>query len=325
MSYMKNKEFKSELEKESIRFLSSTEKEQETLDCLYTNMAKRESGEETFEQLPDVVENELASLKRTVSNLNKALKTTERMKDELKARKKDNREGLIKDRLPSNTEIDYKESKGEHFAKGINIYKILLILIFGSFCGVIVEMIFCLFKNGYIESRTCTIIGPFNIVYGLGAACLSIFLYKYRNRGVWLSFLGGMIVGSFVEYLCSFCQEMMFGSTSWDYSAMPFNINGRICLLYSFFWGILGVWWIKDLYPLMSKFILRIPNELGKKFTIAMTIFLIVDYAISGVVVFRWMEREFNIPANNVVAEVIDNFYPDEKMEKIYPNLVFKK
>ena len=75
----------------------------------------------------------------------------------------------------------------------------------------------------------------------------------------------------------------------------------------------------------MSKFILRIPNELGKKLTIVMTIFLIVDYAISGVVVFRWMEREFDIKANNVVAKAIDNLYPDEKMEKIYPNLVFKK
>ena len=97
---MKNKEYRSELEKESLRLINSTAKEQETLDCLYTNMAKRESGEETYDQLPDIVKDELDSLKRTASNLTKALRITERMRDELKARRKDTKEGLIKDRLP---------------------------------------------------------------------------------------------------------------------------------------------------------------------------------------------------------------------------------
>ena len=322
---MENKDYKSELEKQSLKLIKMTDHEQETLDCLYVDLAKKESGEEIFDQLDDVVKRELDSLNRTAANLNKAIKITDTMRDELKARRRDTKSGIIKDRLPSNTEIDYKESKGEHFAKGMNIYKILLIMVIGSVVGVIVEMLFCLFKNGYIESRTCTGIGPFNIVYGLGAVCLSFFLYKYRNRGVWLSFIGGMIVGSVVEYLCSFFQEMLFGSTSWDYSALPFNLNGRICLLYSIFWGILGVWWIKDLYPLMSQYILKIPNKIGKTITVAATVFLLLDYCLSGVVVFRWMNRVNDKPAENIIAEVIDNIYPNEKMEKIYPNLVFKK
>ncbi|MDY2957711.1 putative ABC transporter permease [Floccifex sp.] len=314
---MKNN--KTKIETKSLELLNAVISQQEHQEDLYIQMAKQEIGE-NIPNLNNQINDELDSLNRGIENINVALKTTEEMKDELKARNKD-----IKGNLPSNTEIDYVESISNHFAKGINLYKILLIMIIGSFLGVIIEMMFCFVKYGYIESRTCTVIGPFNIVYGLGAIFLSVFLYKYRNRGNGLSFVGGFIVGSVVEYLCSYFQELMFGSTSWDYSAMPFNLNGRICLMYSVFWGILGVLWIKDIYPLMSKWILKIPNKIGKIFTIAMTVFLIFDYCLSGVVVFRWMNRQQGNVSENKIEETIDEIYPDEKMEKIYPNLVFKK
>ncbi|MGM9948148.1 putative ABC transporter permease [Floccifex sp.] len=311
---------RTKLEEESINLLKEITFEQEQLESLYLDMAKNESGEIEIPDLDEQIENRLQSLQRSANNINRSLLETEMMKDELKARKKD----VDKKQLPSNTEIDYQESKSNRFAKGVNIYKLLLILFFGSFAGVIVEMLFCLFKNGYIESRTSTIIGPFNLVYGLGAACLTFFLYKYRNHGVWLSFIGGFVVGSVVEYFCSYFQELLFGSTSWDYSGYPFNINGRICLLYSIFWGLLGIFWIKDLYPLLSQFILKISNKIEKTLTIAATVFLILDYAISGFVVYRWMNREQHILPQNKVEEFIDVLYPNETMKEIYPNLVFK-
>ena len=51
---------------------------------------------------------------------------------------------------------------------------------------------------------------------------------QFRNRGAIWSFLGGFLVGSVVEYGCSWIQEALFGSRSWDYSSMPLNLNGRI-------------------------------------------------------------------------------------------------
>lgn len=309
------------LRKLSQEILHELTNEQNILQEIYLELAKRASHEASSRNLDTDVEQELADLKRTATNLNKAQKLTNRMHDELKARHKDS----SNDHCPSNTEIDYKEAKYASFAKGLNIYKILLILIIGSFCGVIIEMLFCLFKNGYLESRTCTVIGPFNIVYGLGAVCLTLFLYKYRNRGVHLSFFGGMLIGSAVEYACSYFQELLFGSTSWNYSSLPLNLNGRICLLYSLFWGFLGVWWIKVLYPLIAKLILKLPDHLGKALTIALAIFLILDFGLSSLVVYRWKQRLQSIPANNAIAKKLDELYPNWKLKKIYPNLVFKK
>ena len=195
----------------------------------------------------------------------------------------------------------------------------------GSFFGVIIEMLWCLVSRGYIESRAGLVYGPFNLLYGFGAVVLTVTLYKFRNRGAWISFLGGIIVGSVVEYVCSWGQELVFGTRSWDYSKMPFNINGRICLLYSIFWGILGVLWIKNLYPRMAKLILKIPNRVGKICTWVLLAFFVVNTVMSGIALTRWSQRNAGIPAANTFWQTIDERFPDERMEKVYANMVFSE
>ena len=61
--------------------------------------------------------------------------------------------------------------------------------------------------------------------------------------------------------------------------------------MYSAFWGILGVMWIKDLYPRFAKLILKIPNRVGKPVTWVLLVFMVVNTAVSGLAVLRWSER----------------------------------
>lgn len=225
----------------------------------------------------------------------------------------------------TNAMIDYKENESNHFAKGNTFYKLFWVFFIGCFAGVVVETIWCIVTRGHYESRVGLIWGPFNLVYGFGALFLTYVLYPYRNRSPWLSFGGGFIVGSVVEYLCSLFQEIVFGSVSWDYSNVPFNINGRICLLYSIFWGILGVLWIKVIYPKMAYWILKIPNKIGKILTHFLFIFMIVNSMMSGFVVYRWTQRLEDVPASNFMEEWADQAYPNERLEKIYANLEFVK
>ncbi|MCD8310909.1 MAG: putative ABC transporter permease, partial [Firmicutes bacterium] len=142
------------------------------------------------------------------------------------------------------------------------------------------------------------------------------------------SFFMGMLVGSVVEYVCSWAQETVMGSRSWDYSGMPFNINGRICLLYSIFWGILGVFWIKNLYPRFAFLIVKIPNKIGKIITWVLVVFMIVNCVVSLGAVMRWSERVHEVDAadsfiGETLAEFFDDAFPNEKMSKIYANMVF--
>ena len=130
-------------------------------------------------------------------------------------------------------------------------------------------------------------------------------------------------IGSVVEYVCSWGQEALFGSRSWDYSNIPFNLNGRICLLYSVFWGVLGVLWIKDLYPRMAKWILKIPNRAGKILTWCLVAFLAVNAAVTCVAVARWSQRVQGKEAGNSFWSFVDERFPDERMERIFANMEF--
>lgn len=274
-------------------------------------------------------QHEIEVLHSTARNLIQSYQTVTAFEDELKSRARDTKRAVNRKlhmlNPPANGAIDLEEERKDHFARGMNIYKLILLLAIGSFAGVIVEMLWCYLTRGYFESRRGLVYGPFNLLYGAGAVLLTLTLYRFRNRGYAWSFLGGFTVGSLLEYLCSWLQELLLGSRSWDYSNMPFNLNGRICLAYSVFWGVLGVLWIKDIYPRAAKLILKIPNSAGRKITIFVAVFLAVNAAVTAVALARWSLRIEGKTAQNAFTEFIDERFPDERMERIFANMEFGK
>lgn len=317
------------LKEETTQLLSVVEEAEKELEKSYRTLAEepKENGENAH--LDQKIQKEIDSLKEVNNDLKQAHQRTMAMEDELSARFRDMQKSRDRKwyRLnpPANGTIDLEERQRKHFAQGINAYKLMLVCFVGSFAGVVVESIWCILRHGYLESRAGLVYGPFNLLYGVGALTLTLALYRFRNRGRWLSFLGGMLVGSVVEYVCSWGQELILGSRSWDYSRMPFNLNGRICLLYSCFWGVLGVLWIKDIYPRMAKWILKLPNRFGKIATWCVSVFLVINCVVSMVAVYRWSERVHDVPASNSFWEMVDERFPDERMERVYANMNFGK
>lgn len=329
---MKNKETKtlplSSVEGKSIELVNAIKKEEKFINRCYDELADEyELGTNEREKLNEVLKGRAESFKNTASNLRKSYRMVLSMADELETRvhevENSRKRHILISAPPANTVIDYKEEKLKNFAQGINFYKLFIICFAGSFAGVVVEIMWCLIRNGYIESRSGLVYGPFNLLYGFGAVVMTLALYKYRNRSSSISFAGGMIMGSIVEYLCSLGQEMLIGSRSWDYSHMPFNLNGRICLLYSVFWGVLGVVWIKNIYPRMAKAILHIPDRAGKIITWVCVVFMIFNAAVSVIAVARWSERVRGTEAEGAFEEFVDERFPDERMERIFPNMKF--
>lgn len=318
-----------QLEQASQQLLSVVKEAEQELESSYQSLAKEAVDREGNSKFDQQIQNKIDSLHQVNNNLKQAHQQTMTMEDELSARFRDMQKSRDRKwyRLnpPANATIDLEEKQRKHFAQGINAYKLMLVCFVGSFAGVVVESIWCVLRHGYLESRAGLVYGPFNLLYGVGAVTLTLALYRFRNRGRWLSFLGGMLVGSVVEYICSWGQELVLGSRSWDYSRMPFNLNGRICLLYSCFWGVLGVLWIKDIYPRMAKWILKLPNRAGKICTWCAAIFLVINCVVSMVAVWRWAERVHEVPASNSFWEMVDERFPDERMEKVYANMQFGK
>lgn len=211
----------------------------------------------------------------------------------------------------------------ERFAEGKCFYKLFWLFLLGSMFGDFFETIFCRLKAGVWMSRSSLVYGPFSIVWGIGCMMLTAFLYQYRNKSDRYLFFYGTVVGGTYEYACSVLSELLFGTVFWDYSKMPFNLGGRINLLYCFFWGIVAVFWLKVIYPLLSEWIEKIPTWLGPGLTWFLILFMIMNLAISGLAMDRYAKRQNGLEASNQFEKVLDQRFSDERMRRIYPNAKF--
>lgn len=130
----------------------------------------------------------------------------------------------------------------------------------------------------------------------------------------------GTFIGGAYEYICSVFTEIVFGKIFWDYRGLPFNLGGRINLLYCFFWGIAAVVRLKKLYPLFSNLIERIPMRTGKIGTWCLVAFMCVDISVSTLALARCNGRAHHRKAANGIERLLDERFPDNRMEQIYPN-----
>ena len=217
-----------------------------------------------------------------------------------------------------------KEEKEDVFASGCGFYKLACLFFIGAFLGDITETVFCRFSMGRWMSRSSVVFGPFSIVWGLGCAMLTWILYRYREQSDRRLFLCGTILGGAYEYICSVFTEIVFGTVFWDYSKIPFNLGGRINLLYCFFCGFAAIIWMKGIYPFLSRWIEKIPVRIGKPLCMIMVFFMSVNIALSGLALDRYSKRHDGLPAKNAVGELMDDWFPDPYMEKVYPNIKFR-
>lgn len=213
------------------------------------------------------------------------------------------------------------EQKETSFANGLNFYKLFWIFYIGCFAGVLVETIWCRVTNGFFESRTALVLGPFNPVYGLGAVLITVCFVRFSHKKNITIFLGCAVAGAVFEYFCSLFQELAFGTVSWSYDADSLGILKRTSLVYAVFWGILGIVWVRAIYPNLSKWIEKIPNKVGKPLTWILMAMISFDILYSSAAVYRQEERRHHIPANNVIRQHFDANYPDERLKKIYPHM----
>ena len=230
------------------------------------------------------------------------------------------------------------KEKSTVFAEGCCFYKLFALFFIGAFLGDITETIFCFITTGVLMSRSSVVYGPFSIVWGLGCACITALLYRYRDSGDRHLFIAGTLLGGAYEYICSVFTEMVFGTIFWDYSGFAFNLGGRINLLYCFFWGIAAVVWFKMIYPKLSEWIEKIPLKVGKIVSIVLIVFMIFNMGISALALARYTERntlEISSESEEAYANAVndsttnttesfkfwlDKHFPDARMERIYPN-----
>ena len=225
---------------------------------------------------------------------------------------------------------------------GIPVWKIFAYFVIYSVAGYIIETGYGALTKGVIESRKSFLYGPFCSIYGLGAVVMIVFL-QYFNQNNIRRFWGGFIVGSVTEYLVSLFGELILNVKWWDYSNQHFNINGRICVSYSIFWGVLAIYLMSYLNPRVDKIIDKIKEKIEVKCLKICTNFLVI-FLFLDCIISVWAVKMFyvktvaihdiqvenqaaietyyqKIQENEKLVEFINQFFSDEKMIKTYPNL----
>lgn len=237
---------------------------------------------------------------------------------------------ITKNEEKNNTEKIKKEAGiNKNFTiMGLSVWRILAYFIIYSVVGYIIETVFGIITKGVWESRQSFLYGPFCAIYGVGAAIMIMFLHGYSKKYNRL-FLGGFIVGSIVEYLVSWIGEMILGVKWWDYSDMPLNINGRICVYFSIFWGFLALYLIGSFNPRIDRLIDWFKNKFSLKTlkfaTATVTTFLLIDCIITGIALSFFLIRmvaknDLDVDNKNVIIQKYDNIYGNEKLS----NFVYK-
>ena len=202
----------------------------------------------------------------------------------------------------------------------ISGYELFWIFMICNVLGYCVEMVYGYVTNGYWESRQSLVIGPFGLAYGIGGVLMTVMLYKDNDKKWYQIFFKTFIIGTVAEYIMSLGSEIVFGSVAWDYTALPLDIDGRVCLLYSGYWGILGLVWLKFIYPLLLKVIHSISIKPGKVLFWIAFVFIVSDMVLSCAAVFRYEERKEALPPANHAEEVLDEYFDDAYIKRVYAN-----
>lgn len=211
-----------------------------------------------------------------------------------------------------------------------NFIDILIYFITYSFLGWIMESIFrsvCekkLINTGFLR-------GPFCPIYGIGAVIMILFLKNFSNNLILLFFIS-IIVFTIWEYLVGVLLEKLFHTKYWDYSDNKFNFQGRICLMNSIFWGILGVVFIQYIHPFIESIIEKVDIRLLTFIYSIIGIVMLID-AITSIIKVKNIKvtlekiEELNKEIKEKLKEITEERKTDilENIQNLVEQLKYKR
>ncbi len=122
--------------------------------------------------------------------------------------------------------------------------------------------------------------------------------------------------------ICAACLPKSCSARYSDYSALPFNLGGRINLLYCFFWGLAAVAWFKVLFPPLDRLIESLPRRGGTILTWCLVVFMAVNMIVSSAALIRYDARLEGVAAQTSLDTLLDEHFDDSYMQRVYPKLV---
>lgn len=182
------------------------------------------------------------------------------------------------------------------------IARYFLFFIIGSFVGWLVEEIVVFLQTHKIMNRGF-LIGPVLPIYGVGALVGALILNHLSFSPV-LVFLVAAIGAGALEYFASLILEKTFGARWWDYSDRPFNIHGRVCLLYIISFGIMGLLMAYLIWPNLYPVLFGLDSTFVLILSAVLFLVFVVDFFTSWRIIkdFKKITREHSGDDTEAIA-----------------------
>lgn len=160
-----------------------------------------------------------------------------------------------------------------------NIYQAVWIFIIYAFLGWCSEVAFAAVNKGKFVNRGF-LNGPVCPIYGVGMLIVVLCLWNLRDRPL-LLFLGSALLTTALEFVTGFVLERFFHDKCWDYSDMPFNIKGYVCLKFTILWGLAASFIIGAIHRFIYMLIEKTPFVLGAILLAVFSAAFIADFIVT--------------------------------------------
>ena len=132
-----------------------------------------------------------------------------------------------------------------------------------SFWGWCLERLLAAVTPSPRQRRRCLLVSPLCPVYGLGMA--AVLALPAPLLSGWRLYCFGSLAATAVEYLYHWWGDCFLRVRFWDYTSVPGNLRGRVCLPFSLAWGLLMFPAVKLAAPAAAAPHLAVPDGLCRR------------------------------------------------------------
>ena len=206
---------------------------------------------------------------------------------------------------------------------GLDIYSLLFIMMVYSFMGWFYEStVYSIVEQRKLMNRGY-FLGPYCPIYSV-VSIASLYLLQGIDSSLKIVIIGCMTC-SVIEYITSYVLEKLFDARYWDYSEYPLNINGRVSLISSIFFGLAILLLVKVVHPFMLSIVDKMSDTVRIVTGVSCLLVFLIDFIITTVSMMNLNKKCKEI--YNYIDSFLDNKFNEmnDKGKYIEENIKFER
>lgn len=172
-----------------------------------------------------------------------------------------------------------------------------------SFIGYLIEVVSVSIRNKKLTLNRGFFLGPYLPIFGFSCILMGFFILNYK-KDLFTVFVMSAFISTTVEYITSYVLEKIFKARWWDYSNHKFNIEGRVCLGNSLFFGIGGIVFVYLINPIVTSIIKTMSLIIFRIVAITSLVIFLIDVIITVTTLYQVKVSSIKFKNRDVTAEL---------------------